>query len=381
MKPVYQTAKTSVVFFCMAVIDCHSGLSSFLLAQAPTPVRTDSVTVSAVGDIMAHDTQIASAWDAKRKVYDFGPVFTYVIDLLSRADITLGNFETTLPGKPEMYTGYPSFGAPDAFASAMKDAGFDLLNTANNHCCDKGRLGLVRTLDALDGLGLMHLGTYRDEADHLKNRVLFIERGNVRLAFLGYTYDVNGNRVPPGTVVNTINRSRMAEDIGFARSQNPDFIIVLMHFGAEYRLEPDSTQVQTVDFLFGEGVDVVLGGHPHVLQPYELKIRSDRFGIQKSRLVIYSLGNFISSQRKPYRDGGIIFDFTLKKATDASGEIRRSIENVSAVPLWVFVQKKPVQFILIPVEPYVNNYQPFEMPPSDYRQMLFFYQDARNRLK
>jgi hypothetical protein len=381
MKGMHPNRKKRIDRVQMVALGGVTLFASLVCAGNQGAFRTDSVTVSAVGDIMAHDTQIASAWNAKRKRYDFGPVFTYVIDLLSRADITLGNLETTLPGRPEMYSGYPSFGAPDALASALKDAGFDLLNTANNHCCDKGRLGIVRTLDVLDSLGLMRLGTYRDEAEHLKNRFLMIERGGIRLAFLGYTYDVNGNCIPPGTVVNTIDRARMAADIGFARSQNPDFIIVLMHFGTEYQLQPDSSQIQTVDFLFGEGADVVLGGHPHVLQPYELKFRPDRFGMQKPRLVIYSLGNFISSQRKPYRDGGIIFDFTLKKTTDPSGEIRRSIENVSTVPIWVYIQKNPVQFILIPVELYVNNYQPFEMPPSDYRQMLFFYQDARDRLK
>jgi hypothetical protein len=146
-------------------------------------------------------------------------------------------------------------------------------------------------------------------------------------------------------------------------------------------LNPDSSQVAIVDFLFNEGADAVLGSHPHVLQPFELQVRTDRYGAQKPRLAVYSLGNFISSQRKPHRDGGIIFDFTLKKTSDASGKAYGSIENVHAVPVWVYVQKNPTQFILVPIEPYVYNYQPFEMPPPDYRQMMFFYQDVRSRLK
>jgi poly-gamma-glutamate capsule biosynthesis protein CapA/YwtB (metallophosphatase superfamily) len=352
----------------------------FLRAQDPA-VRTDSVTVSAVGDIMAHETQIAAAFDAKTGRYDFGSVYTYVVDLLSRADITLGNFETTLPG--QSYSGYPCFGAPDAFARALRDAGFDLLNTANNHSCDKGKAGLTRTLDVLDTLGLMHIGTYRNESEYLKSRVLSVERNGIRLAFLSYAYGTNGIPVPQGTVVSLIDRGRMAGDLRLAHSQNPDFIVVLIHFGTEYRIEPDTSQTALADFLFSEGADVVLGGHPHVLERYGMKEAADRYGVLKKRLVIYSLGNFISHQAKPLRDGGIIFDFTLSRSVSESGDTTRSVGGVRYDPVWVFdgYTDSPNRFLLIPVEQYLDNYRPFDLPEASLRRMRSFDEDTRRRLK
>jgi poly-gamma-glutamate synthesis protein (capsule biosynthesis protein) len=366
--------------FTLALILLSMTWASPVFAQ-DTAIQTDSVTVSAVGDIMAHETQIAAGLDAKSGQYEFGHVYTYVVDLLSRADITLGNFETTLPGKS--YSGYPCFGAPDAFARALKDAGFDILNTANNHSCDKGKAGFVRTLNVLDTLGLLHIGTYRSEAEYIKSRILSVERNGIRLAFLSYAYGTNGILVPQGTVVSLIDRGRMADELRLAHAQNPDFVVVLMHFGTEYRFEPDTSQIALVDFLFNEGADVVLGGHPHVLERYEMKDVMDRYGGAEGRLVIYSLGNFISHQAKPLRDGGIIFDFTLNRTVSESGDTTRSIGNVHYDPVWVFdrYEESTNRFLLIPVEQYLNNYRPFDLPESSLRQMRFFDEDTRKRLK
>ena len=366
--------------FTLALILLTMTWASPVFAQ-DTAIQTDSVTVSAVGDIMAHETQIAAAFDAKTGRYEFGHVYSYVVDLLSRADITLGNFETTLPGKS--YSGYPCFGAPDAFARALKDAGFDLLNTSNNHSCDKGKAGFLRTLDVLDTIGLMHIGTYRSEGEYLKSRVLSVERNGIRLAFLSYAYGTNGILVPQGTIVSLIDRGRMTDELRLAHSQNPDFIIVLMHFGTEYRIEPDTSQIALVDFLFNEGADVVLGGHPHVLERYEMKEVADRYGEAKKHLVIYSLGNFISHQAKPLRDGGIIFDFTLNRTVSESGDTTRSIGNVHYDPVWVFdrYEESTNRFLLIPVEQYLYNYRPFDLPEASFRQMRFFDEDTRKRLR
>jgi poly-gamma-glutamate capsule biosynthesis protein CapA/YwtB (metallophosphatase superfamily) len=344
-------------------------------------VRTDSVTVSAVGDIMAHQTQIDAALGHGTGRYDFGPVYTYVVDLLSAADITIGNFETTLPGRS--YSGYPCFGAPDAFARALKDAGIDLLNTANNHACDKGKSGFIRTLDVLDSLGFMHLGTYRSEAEYMKSRILSVERNGLSLAFLSYTYGTNGISVPPGTVISLIDRGRMADDLRLAHSGKPDFIVVLLHFGVEYRLEPDTSQTGLVNFLFDEGADVVLGGHPHVLERFEMKRTTDRYGASRDRLVIYSLGNFLSHQAKPLRDGGIIFNFTLKRAVSRSNDTTRAVHGARYDPVWVFdrYEEDSNRFLLIPAEQYMNNYRPFDLPDASLERMRFFVEDARKRLK
>jgi poly-gamma-glutamate synthesis protein (capsule biosynthesis protein) len=345
-------------------------------------VRTDSLVVAAVGDIMAHDSQIAAAWSAKKGGYDFNSVFTYVQDYLSTPDLAIGNFETTLPGEGSRYTGYPSFGAPDALAEALKNAGFDLLNTANNHCADRGRRGMVHTLDVLDRLGILHAGTYRNEAEYERDRVLWIDRNGIRIAVVAYTYGVNGE-FPKGCVVSVADTVRMAADMRQARSGDPDFIIALMHFGTEYRLEPDASQIRLVDFLFREGADVVLGGHPHVLQKFETRNVTDRFGAARDRLVVYSLGNFLSNQRKPYRDGGMIFSFTLKRTMTETGRRTAGIGGIRSIPLWVFDRYRDAsnRFLIVPVEPYLANYQPFDMPEASLRQMRFFLEDFNNRMR
>jgi poly-gamma-glutamate capsule biosynthesis protein CapA/YwtB (metallophosphatase superfamily) len=351
-------------------------------AAVSAGTQTDSLTIAAVGDLMAHDSQMAAAWVPEKNAYDFNPVFLYAQDLLAAADLAVGNLETTLPGVREQYSGYPAFGAPDAFASALKNAGFDLLNTANNHCADKGGRILGRTLDVLDSLGLLHAGTYRDERERGRNRVLRVSRNGIDLAFLAYTYGLNGAKPKQGAV-NVIDTVRMAEDLGLARAGNPDFIIALVHFGTEYRTEPDSSQVRLVDFLFREGVDVVLGGHPHVLERFESKRLADRTGRTRDRLVAYSLGNFLSNQRRPRTDGGMIFRFTLKRTCFSGRDTLRTIDAPRAVPVWVYDRndESSNRFLILPVEQYLRNYRPFDMPAASLRQMDSFLDDFRIRIR
>jgi poly-gamma-glutamate capsule biosynthesis protein CapA/YwtB (metallophosphatase superfamily) len=357
-------------------------LMAVSVAAPLSGTQTDSLTIAAVGDLMAHDSQIAAAWVPDKNAYDFDPVFFYAQDLLTAADLAVGNLETTLPGAREQYSGYPAFGAPDAFASALKNAGFDLLNTANNHCADKGGRVLGRTLDVLDTLGLLHAGTYRDERERDRNRVLRVSRNGIDLAFLAYTYGLNGARPKQG-VVNVTDTARMAEDIGLARAGNPDFIIAMLHFGVEYRQEPDSSQVRLADFLFLEGADVVLGGHPHVLERFERKRLADRTGRIRDRLVAYSLGNFLSNQRKPRTDGGMIFSFTLKRICLPGGDTLRTIGAPRAVPVWVYdsYDESSNRFLILPIEQYLRNYQPFDMPAASLRQMDSFLDDFRIRIQ
>jgi poly-gamma-glutamate capsule biosynthesis protein CapA/YwtB (metallophosphatase superfamily) len=369
-----------------------------ILAAAPVSGQwfqhgpaADSVTVAAVGDIMAHDSQLQAAWDGTRNAYDFGPVFRYVQDLVSSADLAVGNFETTLPGRRDRVSGYPAFGAPDALAAALRDAGFDLLNTANNHCADKGRDGLIRTLDALDTLGLRHVGTYRDSADYGRNGVQFVERRGIRIAFVSYTYGTNGS-LPAGCVVSVLDSSAIAADMRFARAAEPDFIVAMLHFGTEYATEPDSSQVRWAGLLFDEGADVVLGGHPHVLQRWEKSRRTDRLGRTADRLAVYSLGNFVSNQRTPNRDGGMVFFFTLRRAESEAGGFERTVENPSAVPVWVFDRLTDGldgaapgawvnRFLVIPVPQWLDNYSPFDLPPASMDRMRAFLRDFRDRVE
>jgi len=341
-----------------------------------------SISISAVGDIMMHDSQLEAGHDPKTGHYDFSGMFEPVKTLLSAADLTVGNLETTLPGDTALIGGYPRFGAPDVLANNLKIAGFDILATANNHACDTGPAGFNHTLDMLDKYMIDHLGTYRSKKEIEENRFLLVQKNGFRIAFLNYCYGVNSMPVPNGAHVNMINETRMIQDIRLARQQDPDAIIVMLHWGKEYQRKPDADQKQLFYLLIREGVDVILGSHPHVIQPYALYMAPDRYGVAGPRLIIYSLGNFISNQRERYRNGGIIFNFTLEKNKEQEhGQIR--ISNIHYIPVWVYRRDtagKP-DFYILPIEQYLNNDQMIQLSTTDHERMMQFYQDTKSHLR
>lgn len=263
------------------------------------------VTLLFAGDLMQHQAQIESAQRADGS-YDYASCFAPVRSLIEGADIAIGNLEVTLGGKP--YKGYPAFSAPDEYLTAIHQAGFDLLLTANNHCLDRGRQGLERTIRLLDSLHIPHLGTYTTADERRRRLPLLIEKNGLRIALLNYTYGTNGIRVTPPNVVDYIDRTVMADDIRQARAQKPDALIVCIHWGEEYQRTPNAAQRQLADWLLAQGVTHIIGSHPHVVQPVE--VRSD--GVQQ-QLVVYSLGNFLSNMSAPHTDGGLVVTLELEK--------------------------------------------------------------------
>jgi poly-gamma-glutamate capsule biosynthesis protein CapA/YwtB (metallophosphatase superfamily) len=380
--------KIGILFIITSIlVGCSMHAEIPLPEHAQKPIEearpVDQATIAAIGDIMVHGAQLRAAWDEGTQSYDFEPVFSQVKDLLSATDLTIGNLETTLPGREELYSGYPQFGAPDALAAAIKKAGVDILNTANNHACDKGERGLVRTIKVLDGYGLLHVGTYKDKTAYETQRILYVERHHIKIAVLSYTYGTNGVAVPAGTYISFIDQQQMAEDIRLAREQHPDFIICLLHWGTEYERYPSESQKAMIAFLFSEGVDAVLGSHPHVLQPFELQTVTDKYGDRRRRLVIYSLGNFVSNQRDRYRDGGIILNFTLERHNSPDKGKTMNITDVHYTPTWVYVQHATFknQFYVLPIPRYLKNDQPLHVPDDAYQKMLIFYRDTEAHLQ
>ena len=292
----------------------HSLLLSLLpLFFSLTTRGQDTLTLMFAGDIMCHDAQIAAAYDSSSGTYDFGPVFAEVAPLFRQADGAVANLETTLAGEP--YSGYPRFSSPDELAAACKKSGIGYLVTANNHCCDKGKRGIVRTAGVLDVLDIRHTGTFRDTADRIANNLLVIEKGALRTGLLNYTYGTNGLPAPSPTVVNRIDTSLMARDIEDAKKENLDKLIVFLHWGEQYQQHPNTRQKQIAAFLFSKGVDIIIGSHPHVLQKMEY-FPAD--SLRKERLVVWSLGNFLSNQRKRGRDGGAMVQLSLVKDSTAT---------------------------------------------------------------
>ncbi|KAA6340938.1 Capsule biosynthesis protein CapA [termite gut metagenome] len=265
------------------------------------------ITLLFAGDLMQHQRQIEAA-RVSNDGFDYTACFKYVKEEISKADIAVANLEVTLAGMP--YTGYPAFSAPDEYLTAIKDAGFDVLLTANNHCLDRGKDGLERTVLMLDSLRISCAGTYVNEAARASRYPLLIEQNGFRISLLNYTYGTNGVPVTPPNVVNFIDKEVMERDIEAAKAQQPDAIIVCIHWGEEYRLLPEKHQRELADWMLSKGVTHIIGGHPHVVQPIEL--RTDSVNPAK-HLVVYSLGNFISNMSAPNTEGGLLVRLELEK--------------------------------------------------------------------
>lgn len=265
----------------------------------------ERITLLFVGDLMQHQAQIDAAHTPDGK-YDYSPCFSLVKEQITRADIAIGNLEVTLAGKP--YQGYPAFSAPDEYLQSIKSAGFDVLLTANNHCLDRGKKGLERTIAMLDSLSIPHAGTYKNITERKQRYPLFINKNGFRIALLNYTYGTNGIKPGSTNIVNYIDKDIISQDILSAKARRPDVIIACIHWGIEYQSLPNKEQRELADWLLEQGVTHIIGSHPHVIQPMELRTE----GTQQN-VVVYSLGNFISNMSATNTDGGLIFTLQLEK--------------------------------------------------------------------
>lgn len=287
---------------------------------------SDTLRLLFVGDLMQHQGQIDAARTARG--YDYSACFAYVKEVISQADFAVANLEVTLGGKP--YRGYPAFSAPDEYLTAIHDTGFNVLLTANNHCLDRGRKGLERTLRLIDSLHIPAAGTYTDIEDRRTRYPLLLEKKGFRIALLNYTYGTNGIPVPSPAVVNLIDTTVIAQDIEKARQLHPDVLLACMHWGVEYQSLPGKEQQKLAQWLFAKGVDHIIGAHPHVVQPIE--VHTDSLTRQK-RLVAYSLGNFISNMSARRTDGGLMLQMefvkngTEEERTSLKGEKGRKEEE------------------------------------------------------
>lgn len=308
--------------------------------EVPTPEPTqpteNTVHVRAIGDIMVHDDELASALGSDG-TYDFAPFFAPLADSLSAADFTMGNLETTIgePGR-DGYSGYPYFHTPPTLLTALKGVGVDMLTTSNNHCLDRYFDGLVETLDSLDAAGFEHTGTFRSKSEYQTPYV--IEVNGVKLGIVAYTYGTNGmeERSDPEGVewgimyLQNANFEKSAERLREAGAQ---VLIAVPHWGKEYKRAPEDSTVNYATKMAKAGFDVIIGSHPHMVQPIEWLETTQADGSVKRTLVAYSLGNFVSAQRDQYKDTGIILDFTIRQDI-ATGAI--TITDVGYVPVWVW---------------------------------------------
>ena len=259
------------------------------------------------GDVMQHQNQLDEARTGNG-TYSYSGYYRYIKSVVQGADIAVANLETPIGNGN--YSGYPSFCAPDSFLYAIQDAGFDVILFANNHCLDRGKSGAIYTLNLLDSLGIAHCGVYRNAEERATKYPLLVETNGIRIAILNYTYGTNGRSVPEPMVVNLIDKDIIAEDIIRAKAMNVDAIIACMHWGDEYVSLPPENVRKLSDWLLEQGVSHIIGNHPHVIQPIELresKTTPDR------HLVVYSTGNLVSNMSLRSTDGGIMVAMSLKK--------------------------------------------------------------------
>ena len=362
------------LFFSFVFSDCQASptVQTFRQEAADSVAFavTDTLRLVFAGDVMGHGMQITGAWrDGGDSCYNYHPVFQWVKDYVSAADLAVANLEVTLAGAP--YTGYPQFSSHQSLAYALQDAGFNVLLTANNHVLDRRKKGLQRTLDVLDSIGMLHTGTFRDSDERDALYPLVLEKNNFRIALLNNTYSTNGIAVEKPNVVNFIDTLRMAADLAKARELKPDYIIACIHWGEEYKNQENATQRRIAAFLARNSCNLIVGSHPHVVQP----IAKIPAATGDSVPVVYSLGNFVSNQRDRYRDGGITLELTLTKTDSVI-----TLHSIGYEPFWVYryPENRVSVFRLISINDYLK--QPERYPAigeNNRKLMMQFYNDTK----
>ena len=312
----------------------------------PAKPPSEPLTIIFSGDFMQHMPQVRAA-RAEDGSFDYSPVFRSIGPYWKSADFAIVNLETTVSTNAK-YSGYPMFRSPSQVAYALRDAGVDITVLANNHCVDGGESGVRATLHHLDSAGILHTGIRMKNT--VSDSILVFGRDDYRVALLNYTYDTNGIPVPKNVSVNHIDTTLIKRDITLAHERNSSHIIVFFHWGIEYSRHPNKEQRQIAAWCRANGVDIVIGSHPHVVQP-----------IDTANRIVYSLGNLVSNQSQRYTDGGISVKVTLH------GD---SMVNIDYTPHWVDIYGKDRYRILLPGDTVINNNPAFMRSLEDNRKIV-----------
>jgi poly-gamma-glutamate synthesis protein (capsule biosynthesis protein) len=325
-----------------------------------------------IGDFMGHLDQINAAYDKVSGNYNYDSSFRKITPILSDADVTIGNLEVTLGVTP--YSGYPQFSSPPAYAAAIKKSGVDVLVTANNHSCDKRKKGVEKTIAILDSLNIGHTGTFINTESKQTSPAYVIEKNNLRIAIINYTYGTNS--IPPSSpnIVNYLEKERVSKDVDAVNTLiKPDQIIAFVHWGDQYKDLPNTTQKEWFEYFKSLGVNIVIGAHPHVLQPMEWRSKT---ALNSASLVVYSLGNFVSHQRTFPRDGGAVLKLALKKSGEGV-----EIKSVGYHLIWVheFLVENNKHYDVLSVKDFEATPDYFSKK-EDYDKLIRFSTHARKLL-
>ena len=330
------------------VVKHESVETSKTVSSSKNPTK---ININAVGDIMAHTPQLKAQYNSGDKTYDFNNNFQHVTPYISNVDLSIANLETTLAGPSTPYTSYPTFNTPDALVDALRDSGVDIISTINNHSFDKGNLGVERTLEVCNSKGFETVGTIKNTSD---NNYIIKEVSDIKLGITSFSYGelknntkyLNGIKISDKSKdkMNVFDMLNVDNAFNTIKEQldnikDTDLQILIIHWGSEYQRVPSEFQIKLSQMLCDYGVDIIIGSHPHVVQPVEM-IKSSNG--ENETLVMYSLGNFISNQRKEllnssFTEDGLMVNIEVTKDFNKN---KTYVSQVDCIPTWVNKYKK-----------------------------------------
>ena len=330
-----------------------------------------TISITAVGDLMCHLIEADYAKTAPDN-FNFNPYFDSVKKYIESSDFAFANLETVTAGKSAGYSGYPRFNSPDKFITAIKKTGFKLISTANNHALDRGESGVLKTIKQLISNNLNYNGTFTSQKDRDSIRIFDIK--GIKVAFLAYTYGTNGNKISKSYLINIIDTSVIHNDIIASRNKGAEIVLVHFHFGKEYQRYPNDYQKNIVNAAISFGADLIIGGHPHVIEPV-FYFKSYDPNID-SGFAAYSLGNFLSNQRWRYSDAGVILTIKIEKKIS---ENKFFISCVEYVPTWVFKGKidNKNSFEILPAKLAFDKKYPKYLTNNDLGKMRQAFDDTQ----
>ncbi|MDO4545329.1 MAG: CapA family protein [Bacillota bacterium] len=333
-------------------------------SAVPEETQASTITIGNAGDVIIHSPFLKSSTYKKDGDYDFSPAFTYVKDLYESYDFMTINLETTLPGKEAGYSGYPMFKSPDSLASALTANGTDLLLLANNHIYDSGSSGFLRTSQYLAEQGILYTGARHSDEE---KKYLIHEIEGIDIGFVNYVYEtprsddlkgINGNPMDSSVApyLNSFDPNdreafyaEMEENVAAMEADGAEFIIAYLHWGNEYQLEETDWQREMAQRLCDMGVDAIIGGHPHVVQPVDVFTSDDG---ENTMFCAFSVGNQLSNQRREFvslstghTEDGLIVSLEITK--DKKGDV--SLTGAECVPTWVYKSNSGPTYYVLPL--------------------------------
>ena len=354
-----------ILFFtgCSSYEDNSNNNQSTVINKNNSSYRPTSLSLTAVGDVMVHTPQLKAQYDTSTNTYSFDNNFQHIKSYIENSDLSIANLETTLAGESVGYSSYPTFNTPDALAVALKNSGFDIISTINNHSFDKGTLGFERTISTLKNLGFETVGTRSnvDDDDYIIKDI-----NGIKLGITSYSYGdikgsdkyLNGIRISDeckdkANIFSSTDIESAFDTINNTLSNlsSTDIQIVILHWGNEYQRTPSNFQKELAQKLSDAGVDIIIGSHPHVVQPVEM-IKSSNG--ENDTLVVYSLGNLISNQRQEilgttYTEDGLMITIDIAKD---NLEEDAYVSNVTCIPTWVnkYTSGSKLVYEIVPLE-------------------------------